>query len=119
MPRWPQGLHVSSNLAEQFGQHGRITNAATGDLDGPNFERLLVDADVDLAPETALRATMFAGVPLAFTFGLDASAVDQEVQRALGATVSNWSEIPGPPLMIPLITLAHYDAVGRCIHAIN
>jgi hypothetical protein len=29
------------------GRIGRITNAATGDLDGPNFQRLLVDAPLD------------------------------------------------------------------------
>lgn len=32
---------------------------------------------------------MFAGVPLAFTFGLDAGAVDQQVQRPLRAAVGN------------------------------
>lgn len=41
-------LHASKDLAEQFGPHGRITDAATVDLDGLNFQRLLVGAGVNL-----------------------------------------------------------------------
>jgi len=39
---------------------------AAGDLDGADLQRLFIDTDVDLAPQTAFRATMLAGVPLAF-----------------------------------------------------
>ena len=59
------------------------------DLDGPNFQRLFIDAYVNLAPQAAFRATMLAGVPFAFAFRLDAGAVDQQVQRPLGAAVGN------------------------------
>jgi hypothetical protein len=62
---------------------------ATGDLYGPDFQRLLIDTDMDLAPQAALRAPMLAGVPLTFAFGLDAGSVDQQVQRPLRATVGN------------------------------
>ena len=43
-------LHVGRDLGEQFGQHGRVTDVAPGDLDGADLQRLFVDADVDLAP---------------------------------------------------------------------
>ena len=42
----------------------------------PHFERFLIDANVYLTPNTALGASMLACVPLAFTFRLDACAVD-------------------------------------------
>ncbi|SPJ29883.1 hypothetical protein TRM7615_03406 [Falsiruegeria mediterranea M17] len=44
-------------------------------------------ADVYVAPDTPFGATVFAGIPLAFTLGLDTCAVDQQVQRARSATV--------------------------------
>lgn len=64
-------LRISRGLAEQFGQHGRVAGIATGDLDGPDLQRLLIDApsrqiasqspagavDVDLAPQAAFRTT--------------------------------------------------------------
>ena len=37
--------------------------------------------------EAALGATVFADIPLAFPFSFDASAVDQEMQRAIGALI--------------------------------
>ena len=43
-------LHIRRNLVQQFGQHRRITDATRGDLDGADFQRLLVHAEVDLAP---------------------------------------------------------------------
>ena len=45
--------------------------------------------DVDLAPDTPLRAAMLAGVPLAFALDLDPGAVDQQVQRALRTAIGN------------------------------
>jgi len=98
------------DLVEKFRQHGRIPNVATGDFNSPNLQRLLVEpplgersfacraTDVDLAPidprfrhrserpwRRAFLATVFAGVPFAFTLDLDACAVDQQVQRPLRA----------------------------------
>jgi hypothetical protein len=43
---------------------------------------LLVDTDVDLAPDASLVAAMLAGIPFAFTLDLDAGAIDQQVQRS-------------------------------------
>ncbi len=43
-------LHICRDLAEQFGQHGRVTNMAAGDLDSTDLQRLFVDAYMDLAP---------------------------------------------------------------------
>lgn len=51
------------------------------------FQRFLVDANMYLAPNPAFWAAMPAGVPLAFTLGFDARAIDQQVQRAGAATI--------------------------------
>ena len=79
-PYGPADLLVGRNLIEQFGQHRRITDVAGGELGGPNFQRFLVDPDVDLAPDAPLRAPVFTVVPLAFTLDLDPGAVHQQVQ---------------------------------------
>ena len=71
------------DLVEQFGQHGRIADVAGGELGSADFQRLLVDSDVDLAPDAAFGAAVLAGIPLPFALDLDACAVDQQVQRAL------------------------------------
>ena len=62
----PADVEIGGELAEQLGQHRRVTDVAASDLDGADLQRLLVDADVDLAPETAFGATILAGVPFAF-----------------------------------------------------
>lgn len=49
----PADLHISPDPVEQFRQRGRIPDVATGDLDGATFQRLFIDADMDLAPQTA------------------------------------------------------------------
>ena len=66
---------VWRDLLEQFWQHGRVPDIAGGDFDGTNFQRFLVDPYVYLAPNPAFRAAMFACVPLAFTLGFDARAI--------------------------------------------
>ena len=71
------------DLVQKFGQHRSITDVAAGDLDCANLQRFLVDAYVYLAPCAASGAAMFARIPLAFTFGFDPRAVDEEIQRAL------------------------------------
>lgn len=45
-------FRVSGELAHKlgFGQHGRVTDGATGNLDSSDLERLFVNAEVDLAP---------------------------------------------------------------------
>ncbi len=63
-------VHINGELVKELGQHGRVADAAPGDLNGSDLQRLFVDTDVDLAPQTAFIATMLAGVPLAFTSAL-------------------------------------------------
>jgi hypothetical protein len=50
------------DLVEQFRQHGRIAHVAGGELGDPDFQRLLVNPNVDLASDAALGAAMLAGV---------------------------------------------------------
>jgi len=71
-------LFANRDLAEQIGQNRCIANVAPGDLDGSDLQRFLVDPEVDLAPDAAFRATMLAGVPLAFAFDLDACDLPPE-----------------------------------------
>ena len=78
-------LLIGWDLVQQFGQHGCIADIVGGELGGADFQRLLVNSDVDLAPDAPLGAAMLAGVPLAFALDLDPGAVDQEVQRTLRA----------------------------------
>ena len=73
---------IGRDLVQQFGQHGCVAHVVSGELGRADFQRLLVNTDVNLAPFTALRAAMLAGVPLAFALDLDPRAVDQQVQRA-------------------------------------
>lgn len=92
-------LLVRRDLVEQVGQHRRIANMASGDLDGPNFPRLFVDSGMDLPPRALsamgpgtmasppLWTAMFAGVPLAFALHLDPCTVDQQMERTLRAPV--------------------------------
>jgi hypothetical protein len=61
----------------------------SGHLDGPDLQSLLINPNVDLTPDAPFGAAMLTGIPLAFALHLDASAVHQQVQRALGTTVGN------------------------------
>jgi len=70
-------LLIGRDLVEQLGQNGRVTHIAGGELGCSDFQRLLVDPDVELAPDTPLRAAMLARVPLAFALDLDPCAVDR------------------------------------------
>ena len=74
-------LLVRRDLIEKIGQNRCIANVAPGDLNSPDFQFCSIDPEVDLAPDPPFRATMLAGVPLAFALDLDARAVDEQVQR--------------------------------------
>ena len=76
-------LLIGRDLAKQLRQHVPVAYVADGDLNRTDLQCLFIDPNVDLAPDAALGAAMLAGVPLPFTLDLDASAVDQEMQRAL------------------------------------
>lgn len=95
-------LLFGRDLVQQFGQHGRVTDIAGGELRRPDFQCFLINPpfqrmpafacramDVKLALYAPLCAAMLAGVPLAFPLDLDAGAVDQQVQRAVLTAVGN------------------------------
>lgn len=71
---------------------------APGDLDGTELQRLLVDPEVDRAPDAPFGTAMLARMPLAFAFDLDPGAVNQQVQRPLGAEIR---DIHGQGLLAP------------------
>lgn len=62
-------LLIGRELVEQFRQHGRVAHVAGRELRRPDLQGLLVNSDVDLAPDTPFRAAMLARVPLAFAPG--------------------------------------------------
>jgi hypothetical protein len=75
------------DLVEQFWQHWRVAHVAGGELCSSDPQCFLIDPDEDLAPNTALRAAVPAGVPLPFALDLDAGAIDQKIERPLRTTV--------------------------------
>lgn len=75
-------LLIGRDLAEQVRQHGGIAHIAARHLDRPYLQRLLINANMELTPEAAFGAAMLARVPLTFSFGLDACAVYQQMQRS-------------------------------------
>ena len=82
-------LLLRRDLTEKIGQHRRIADMAPGDLHSADLQCFFVDPDVDLAPDPPFGTAMLASVPLAFALDLDPCAVDQQVQRALGAAVGD------------------------------
>lgn len=53
-------FHISGDTVKELRWHRRVTNIAAGDRYGSDFQRLLVRADMDLAPKTAFRTAMLA-----------------------------------------------------------
>ena len=74
-------------MAQQSRQHGRVADIAGRDLDSPNFQGCLIDPDMHLAPNPACATAVLARVPLAFTLGIDAGAIDQKGQRAVSHAI--------------------------------
>lgn len=75
------GSHVADLLARRYlaqkvGQHRRIADVASCNLDRPGLKRLFVDSKVDLALDAPFWPAVLALVPLAFTLDFDAGAVD-------------------------------------------
>lgn len=79
-------LLLRRDLIEQVRQHRCISDTTGCHLDGTDLERLLINSDVDLAPDATLGATVLASLPFAFPFHLDPIAINQKVQT-LFATV--------------------------------
>ncbi len=76
-------------LVEQVRQHECIADAAACNLDGADLQVLLINPNVDFAPQAAFWATMLMGIPFPFALSLYASAIDQKVQWPCGALVRN------------------------------
>jgi hypothetical protein len=74
-------------LAQEFGQHRRITYIVCRDLHCPNFQCCLINPIVNLAPDTSFGAVMLKDIPFAFSFGFDTGAVGKKVQRSLGPAI--------------------------------
>lgn len=66
---------VIGDLARKVRQHGRVTDPAAGDVDGPDLHRIGVDAEMHLAPFPWVGWPVFPGKPLIVTLGLDPGAV--------------------------------------------
>jgi len=58
-----EGL-VVRDLIQQVGPHGRIADPTAGDLDGPDFQSIRSDPEVNLAPVPWPGRPMFYGQPL-------------------------------------------------------
>lgn len=82
-------LHVSGDRVQQFWQYRRVTNAAPRDLDGRDLQRFFIDTEVDLAPQSAFRTAILAGISLTFALGHEAGAVDEKVQRTVRAAIGH------------------------------
>jgi hypothetical protein len=81
--RDPTDLLIRSYQVKKAWQHGRIPKIAARHFDGTDLHRLFINANVDLAPEAAPWATMFARIPRAFALRFDACAVDERVPWTL------------------------------------
>lgn len=82
-------LLVRHDVVQKMGQHRSIADCTAGDFDSPHFQCFLVDAGVDFPPNLPSRTAVLARMPLAFTLHLEASAINQEVQRSLRPAIGN------------------------------
>jgi hypothetical protein len=57
-------MPIGGDLVQQLGQHGRVAHSALGELGRPDLQWVLVDPEVDLAPDAAFRAAVLARGPL-------------------------------------------------------
>lgn len=62
---------------------------APSNLDRPDFQRFFVDLEMDLAPDLPFVAAVIGGMPFTLALDLDPGAVDEQVQRSLGAAVAD------------------------------
>ena len=64
-----------------------IPDVVGGEFDIPHLKRFFVNAYVNLVPDAAIWAAMFADVPLAFSFRFNACAINEEVQWPRGTAI--------------------------------
>jgi len=78
---------IWGDFIKQLLRHGCVTNIALLDLNRSDLQCFLVDPYMYFAPDAAFGTTLFAGVPFPLALGLDARAIDKEVQRAGSAAI--------------------------------
>lgn len=83
------GGNRRGNLGEQFRQHWGIAHAVAGDLNRSNFQRLGINPQMHLAPLAAVVGTVLLGFPFAFAQHLDPSAIDQQMERVISASIGD------------------------------
>lgn len=82
-------LLIGRDQAEDVGQNGRIAEVAAGELYCSDFQRFLVDPEVNLAPNTALLDQQAYVHSIPFTLDLDPGAVDPQAQCALRSSTGD------------------------------
>ncbi|SMX27234.1 hypothetical protein TRP8649_01336 [Pelagimonas phthalicica] len=75
------------DLLKQVRQHRGIADIAFGDPDRANRQCFHVHSEEVLAPQALFATAMFAGAPLASTFGLDPGRINQQMERARSTAV--------------------------------
>lgn len=86
---------VRRDLAEQIGQDRCLADLASGDLDGADRQRFLIDPKMTLAPDPPFGTAMLASLPLAFALDADRGAVEQQVLDQPGRLSERHAEQPG------------------------
>lgn len=100
---------IERYLGQQFGQHGSIAHAVVCDFNGPNLQRVGINAQVHLAPLPPIFGSVLLAFPFPFTQELDARTVHQQIQRCGAAlvrklhlqrplTATDGAEIGNPPI---------------------
>ena len=83
-------LFAFEDLFEQFWQHGAVTITARGEFHRANVRRGGVHRQMDLAPLAAALNAMLSRLPLAVTEELVPGAVNEQVQRPIGAPIAHF-----------------------------
>ncbi len=73
---------LCGDLRQERRYHLHIDLTVVCHPDGADFQGFRIDGQMDLAPLPAIFRTIFLGFPFFFTQHLDASAIDQQMQRA-------------------------------------
>lgn len=75
--RWIPGWTGRDRIGDAAGQRRRVVGIADGEVAGPDFQGLLVNPDVGIAPDPTF-SPVFAGLLALVWIGLDQCAMDLE-----------------------------------------
>ena len=81
---------IGRYLAQQLGQHRRVSYAVVGDFDGSNLQRVRINAQVHLAPLAPILGPMLLAFPVAFAQEIDPRAAHQQAQCRGAGVGSRW-----------------------------